>query len=100
MLVSGKINISVTRVSDGKNIILTHFDTKEELIQVTCLNESTIDYNNEKGTLIVNRLWRAVASFLSSLAYYHRNFEVIKQADVISVSFFLKSFQCNGIVVC
>lgn len=31
---NGKIHISVTRVYDGKNIILKHFDTKDELIQV------------------------------------------------------------------
>lgn len=31
---NGKIHISVTRVYDGKNIILSHFETKEELIQV------------------------------------------------------------------
>ncbi|KAK4012364.1 1-acylglycerol-3-phosphate O-acyltransferase Pnpla3 [Daphnia magna] len=35
--VNGKIHISVTRVYDGKNIILKHFDTKDELIQaLTC----------------------------------------------------------------
>jgi patatin-like phospholipase domain-containing protein 2 len=32
--VNGKIHISVTRVYDGKNVILKHFDTKDELIQV------------------------------------------------------------------
>lgn len=35
--VNGKIHISVTRVYDGKNIILKHFETKDELIQaITC----------------------------------------------------------------
>jgi patatin-like phospholipase domain-containing protein 2 len=32
--VNGKIHISVTRVYDGKNVILKHFETKDELIQV------------------------------------------------------------------
>ncbi|KAK8389913.1 hypothetical protein O3P69_012841 [Scylla paramamosain] len=32
-IVSGKLFISVTRVSDGKNILLSQFDTREELIQ-------------------------------------------------------------------
>ncbi|KAK7075006.1 Patatin-like phospholipase domain-containing protein 2 [Halocaridina rubra] len=32
-IVNGKLFISVTRVSDGKNILLSHFDTREELIQ-------------------------------------------------------------------
>ncbi|XP_076066510.1 brummer isoform X3 [Oratosquilla oratoria] len=31
--VSGKVFISVTRVSDGKNVLISHFDTREELIQ-------------------------------------------------------------------
>ncbi|RXG71437.1 Patanin-like phospholipase domain-containing protein [Armadillidium vulgare] len=31
--VNGKIFISVTRVSDGKNVLLSHFDSREELIQ-------------------------------------------------------------------
>ncbi|XP_045105527.1 patatin-like phospholipase domain-containing protein 2 isoform X3 [Portunus trituberculatus] len=32
-IVSGKLFISVTRVSDGKNILLSQFNTREELIQ-------------------------------------------------------------------
>lgn len=32
--VSGRLHISVTRVSDGKNVILSQFDSKEDLIQV------------------------------------------------------------------
>ena len=32
--VSGRLFISVTRVSDGKNILLSQFDTREELIKV------------------------------------------------------------------
>lgn len=34
---NGKLFISVTRVSDGKNVRLSQFDSKEDLIQV-CLN--------------------------------------------------------------
>uniref|UniRef100_I3M5S4 Patatin-like phospholipase domain-containing protein 2 n=1 Tax=Ictidomys tridecemlineatus TaxID=43179 RepID=I3M5S4_ICTTR len=30
---SGRLGISLTRVSDGENVIITHFDSKEELIQ-------------------------------------------------------------------
>jgi len=33
--VNGRLNISVTRVSDGKNCILSQFDSKEDLIQVS-----------------------------------------------------------------
>lgn len=32
-LVSGKLHISLTRVYDGKNVILSQFDSREELIQ-------------------------------------------------------------------
>lgn len=32
--VNGRLHISVTRVSDGKNVILSHFDSKQDLIQV------------------------------------------------------------------
>lgn len=32
-LVNGKVNISVTRVSDGQNCILSHFETRADLIQ-------------------------------------------------------------------
>ncbi|RZC41980.1 Patatin domain containing protein [Asbolus verrucosus] len=31
--VSGKLHISLTRVHDGKNVIVSHFDSREELIQ-------------------------------------------------------------------
>ena len=31
---SGRLRISVTRLSDGKNVILNQFDSREELIQV------------------------------------------------------------------
>lgn len=31
---SGCLGISLTRVSDGENVIITHFNSKEELIQV------------------------------------------------------------------
>ncbi|XP_062403302.1 patatin-like phospholipase domain-containing protein 2 isoform X2 [Sardina pilchardus] len=33
LLASGQLGISLTRVSDGKNLLVTHFDSKEELIQ-------------------------------------------------------------------
>ncbi|XP_045105532.1 patatin-like phospholipase domain-containing protein 2 isoform X8 [Portunus trituberculatus] len=39
-IVSGKLFISVTRVSDGKNILLSQFNTREELIQVNLANTS------------------------------------------------------------
>lgn len=32
--VSGKLRVSLTRVYDGKNVIMTDFDTREELLQV------------------------------------------------------------------
>lgn len=32
--VNGRLHISVTRVHDGKNVILSVFDSKEDLIQV------------------------------------------------------------------
>lgn len=31
---SGRLNISATRVSDGKNVIINKFDSKEDLIKV------------------------------------------------------------------
>jgi len=31
---SGRLNISVTRVSDGKNVLINQFDSKEDLIKV------------------------------------------------------------------
>lgn len=33
---AGRLGISLTRVSDGENVILSDFHSKEELIQVTC----------------------------------------------------------------
>lgn len=40
--VSGRLFISVTRVSDGKNKIISHFDSKDDLIQVGILLFSLI----------------------------------------------------------
>ncbi|XP_045619541.2 patatin-like phospholipase domain-containing protein 2 isoform X5 [Procambarus clarkii] len=40
LIVSGKLFISVTRISDGKNILLSQFDTKEDLIQINLANTS------------------------------------------------------------
>ena len=34
LIVNGRLFLSVTRVSDGKNILLSHFETREELIKV------------------------------------------------------------------
>jgi len=31
---SGKLHVSLTRVSDGKNVLVSEFDSREELIQV------------------------------------------------------------------
>ncbi|CAG9819778.1 unnamed protein product [Phaedon cochleariae] len=31
---SGKLHVSLTRVHDGKNVVVSHFDSREELIQV------------------------------------------------------------------
>lgn len=31
---SGRLGISLTRVSDGENVIISHFSSKDELIQV------------------------------------------------------------------
>lgn len=33
---SGKLCVSLTRVSDGKNVLVSEFDSREELIQVHC----------------------------------------------------------------
>uniref|UniRef100_A0A2R5L4D9 triacylglycerol lipase n=1 Tax=Ornithodoros turicata TaxID=34597 RepID=A0A2R5L4D9_9ACAR len=33
-LCSGRLYVSLTRISDGKNVLISQFDTKEELIQV------------------------------------------------------------------
>lgn len=34
-LVSGKLYISLTRVSDGSNVLVSDFNSKEEIIQVS-----------------------------------------------------------------
>lgn len=31
---SGRLGISLTRVSDGENVIISHFSSKDELVQV------------------------------------------------------------------
>lgn len=31
---NGRLGISLTRVSDGENVIISHFSSKDELIQV------------------------------------------------------------------
>lgn len=33
--VSGKLHISLTRVYDGKNVIVSQFNSKEDLLQVS-----------------------------------------------------------------
>lgn len=35
-IVSGKLHISLTRVYDGKNVIVSEFPTREDLLQVSC----------------------------------------------------------------
>lgn len=39
---NGRLHISVTRVSDGKNAILSQFDSKEDLIQVRTIRRLNI----------------------------------------------------------
>lgn len=34
LLASGKLSVSLTRVSDGENVLVSDFSSKEELIQV------------------------------------------------------------------
>lgn len=34
-IASGRLHVSLTRFSDGQNVVVSHFDTKEELIQVS-----------------------------------------------------------------
>lgn len=34
LLASGRLFVSLTRVSDGKNLLVSHFHSKEDLIQV------------------------------------------------------------------
>lgn len=34
LLASGRLYVSLTRVSDGKNVLVSEFDSKEDLIQV------------------------------------------------------------------
>lgn len=36
ILCSGRLSVSVTRVRDKKNVLITEFDTREELIQAIC----------------------------------------------------------------
>ena len=36
ILAKNKLYVSVTRVADGKNILLTEFHSREELIEVHC----------------------------------------------------------------
>lgn len=31
---TGRLGISLTRVADGENVLVSHFDTKEDLVQV------------------------------------------------------------------
>lgn len=39
ILVSGRLCVSLTRVSDGKNVIVSEFNSKDELIQVRVVGE-------------------------------------------------------------
>ena len=34
---SGRLHVSLTRVYDGKNILVNQFSSREEIIQVSCL---------------------------------------------------------------
>ena len=40
--VSGRLHVSLTQVYDGQNILVSQFDTKEEVIQVSQLSKSFI----------------------------------------------------------
>lgn len=77
--VSGKLRVSLTRVYDGKNVIITDFETREELLQVRhfhdyfkCQNESKIS----RVAFIYFRLFWLVLSYQFFLGLYHLSFEV------------------------
>jgi hypothetical protein len=40
--VSGKLHISLTRVYDRQNVIVTHFNSREELIQVNIFKDDSV----------------------------------------------------------
>lgn len=42
VLASGRLCVSLTRVSDGENILVSEFNSKEELIQVTWLSRTNL----------------------------------------------------------
>ena len=44
-LASGRLSVSLTRVSDGKNVLVSQFSSKEELIQV-CGHTHTHTHSN------------------------------------------------------
>lgn len=44
-LASGKLCVSLTRVSDGENVLVSEFSSKEELIQVSC---KSVVYSTER----------------------------------------------------
>lgn len=35
---TGRLGISLTRVTDGENVLVSHFNTKEEVVQVSWIN--------------------------------------------------------------
>ena len=45
-LANGRLGISLTRVADGENVLVSHFNNKEELVQVRI--EGLLDYQNQK----------------------------------------------------
>ena len=42
-IASGRLHVSLTRVSDRKNVLVSQFDTKEDLIQVINFDVTEVD---------------------------------------------------------
>jgi hypothetical protein len=72
--VNGRLHISVTRVSDSKNVILSQFDSKEDLIQVT---RPSVFHSNINNKFYLNYFYRpssVPALFLSGLESFLPSF--------------------------
>ena len=77
---SGRLHVSLTRVYDGQNILVSQFDTREEVIQVSMLLKSFNPY-------IFIRLFLPLALYQSSQGFFRQD---TKDQELLVISIFYK----------
>ena len=94
---SGRLHVSLTRVYDGQNILVSQFDTKEEIIQVSMLLKSSLSIEDH---IFLIRLSLPLALYQSSHGFSLKDTKVQELLVILitysykhgKVSFALKIF--------